>query len=197
MSSTSKSKPIRHRIDNFHRFEQVISQLIKDPTGFRLNPSPFSPETFSCRLRDAIKGYLANPDWTCTNNTSPINRISLSAVWDTVIVTHDGETVYIGPKINKPVEYTFSEPPRKALENLVNDWTATTYGNLKGQIVNSPSDDIIRSLVILLSQQTIPGPVNFTGTFNRELLNQLEQLHDIDVTDVPELGQTPAHTIVL
>lgn len=53
-----KDLPYRFREQQFRRYEEVIDQIVAVyPGRIEFNPSSFnlSPETFSCRLRDAVR----------------------------------------------------------------------------------------------------------------------------------------------
>lgn len=55
-----KGFPPPHKTESlFHRYEKIIQHLCeKFPEEVELDPAPFAPTTFSCRLRDAITSFL-------------------------------------------------------------------------------------------------------------------------------------------
>lgn len=183
--------PTRFSEPHFRRYESTILKFVQSyPNPLELDPSPFSPETFSTRFRDAVKGFLFNRSNLnpATHWNSLIPPSDLKTAWSHSISTHNGSKVYIGPKRLRPESYSFASglvEPNGTVEPTRQDSLATTQG-----IVSlDPADDVIRSFVTLLHTKAIAGPVRLEAStkerpVNEELVKELMLTHDVDYTKV-------------
>ena len=113
-SSTEYNVPSRFKEGSFRRFEQVLQTYVTQyPEALFVKPQGLSLETFSCRLRDAVKALRRNRHWNLSLSDQ------LESVWpDTVVAYHDGQ-VRIGRRTAKSLKGSF-EVVQNALTSSVN-----------------------------------------------------------------------------
>jgi hypothetical protein len=186
----SPKPPLRLSEGHFRRYEGVILQFVQSyPRPIEVDPSPFSPETFSTRFRDAVRSFLANRALPTASLhwASLINPDDLRIAWDGSISTHNGRKVFIGPKQQKPTTYSFGveavEPTGAARGLMAGGPTTGT------RTVVDPSDEVIRSFVTLLHGKVIQGPIRLEATdpqhpINIGLIDELMKTHDVDYDKV-------------
>ena len=109
MNPSTPILPHRFREDSFRRYERFISQVVHEYP----NPVTFTPsnsETFSCRMRDAMKS-LATNHWDCSFLPEFKN------VYPDLVVSQQGGDVVIGPR-NRVRDQKLNEPQVKAPSGL-------------------------------------------------------------------------------
>jgi len=131
----------------FRKYEDTINQFVRIiPTPSTIDPRPLTAETFSHRLRDAIKAYGFSV-WN-----SPINRDSLRKTFrlfgegGTWVINTDGELITVGPQKSSA---TLS--PRVSPLDIL--------GTYKDDVIDGSSTDICRALLVLLDREIITGPI--------------------------------------
>ena len=120
MNTPNPVLPHRFREDSFRRYERFISQAVHEYP----NPVTFTPsnsETFSCRMRDAMKSLSTN-HWDCPFLPEFKN------VYSDLVVSQQGGDVVVGPRnrvrkleevpVKEPSGLFFANSSLKVLESL-------------------------------------------------------------------------------
>lgn len=133
--------PHRFRYDSFLRYVNIIGKVQENfPRATTFTPSNFSAETVACRLRDAVKAFRLNKDWTHER----VSRQWIEEFWDEMMVAHNGKTVTVlkkGEKVPELIETS----------GITHTTTRIT--------LNEPTVPTLAACVVLLDAGVLTEPV--------------------------------------
>lgn len=122
LSSTESSVPARFKEGSFRRFESVLVRYMASyPVPLFVKPVGLTTETFTCRIRDAVKALMRNPQWSL--------RLAddCATHWERTTVSHDGTNVRIGPKVTKDFKGSY-EVVQNAMQGTERSSNEVTLG---------------------------------------------------------------------
>lgn len=131
--------PHRFRETSFRRYEPYIRQIVVAfPQPIIFDPSPLSPVTFSCRLRDAMTS-LSRYDWQTDVNKPKFQQIHPHLS----ICEYDGKII---ARSRKSADIKTLQPP--------------TDGTLT---LDTPTDELLQETAVKLHNRSLQGPVRVKG----------------------------------
>jgi len=140
--------PWRFRESSFRKYEQSIASIVKSwPLPVVFHPTS-SPETFSCRLRDAIKS-LREHQWPTT-----ILMSQFFAICDEIVVGVRGDTVIAGPEsvFNTRNQLDLFGPVEQSRFTFVNQLEATNFPMLEWLAKGFHERFLVEPIEIVVSQ---------------------------------------------
>lgn len=158
--------PSRFKESAFKRYEPYIDVVMRNfPSVVRLNPEPLSPETFSCRFRDAVKAVLKYnySTYLDLNKLRQIQPDMIVSMQETEIVIGDKDTI----KQNKeptPIGTLIHADAQPALEE-----------------VDSPGEKVLHAFCLLLSYQYLEQVT--VKNVDNTTLNLIAQSYDVELIE--------------
>lgn len=134
-------EPFHKSERNFRRYESLLKQILQAyPNPSFVKPEGLSIETVINRLRDAMK-YFLKSSWE-----SDITHAEMKRMVDAFVLTHDGSTIRIGPRIKEA-----DSVPGKIESNRANSLT-----------VERPTYLELQAFACLLQGNRLPMQVTFS-----------------------------------
>jgi hypothetical protein len=159
----SEKIPFQHSERMFRRYEGAIYTVVRNwPAPSFFSPGFFSPQTFMCRLRDAMNSLLIYK-WTSIVDPSllePINK-------EKTVTLVDG-MIRVGPREKGSLEVVEPEP--------IPTTTSPSY------TVHDPTDEDVQAFAHLLGRRRIVGPVVLINATEDSLTKALS--NDIAISEV-------------
>lgn len=118
-----------------------------------------SPETVTCRLRDAAHAFLSG-----TQTSPDVNTEQLRVVWPTYKVKHDGALVYVVSRAKQESE--------KQLD-------AVSEGERNVLATVEPNIDVLSAFALLLGLRVLSGQVRIKGQLSEQTTKLLSEAHDV------------------
>jgi len=168
------SKP-QYSESAFRTYEPYITSILASlPTATCINPYPRSPETFTHRLRDAIRAYV-NSTWL-----SPISRDLLRATFaffssgGTFIITYGQDPsgithVYVGPRAHHSIN-----PTGVRSANI-------TRPALPGEIDASEQPAVFAAFATLKNQDLVTGMITFCNVSDTQIKDVEENFPNVEL----------------
>lgn len=149
--------PHRFREHAFRRYEHYISQIVQEfPSTVSIDPSPLSPVTFSCRLRDAMVS-LDKCGWETS-----IDLLKFKDIYKKTMVCETDGIIVV-----KPRKHTTSYTPKP--KDI-------------GMVLSNPTQEQLHEVAQQLTNRTLMGPVRVLGIPIAQL-SKLSEKFDVHVAE--------------
>lgn len=151
------STPWRFTARSGLRYAKIIHKIVDTfPAILTIDPEGLSVETYSCRLRDAMRG-LAAEQW----HLPSLDFEKFLEVHSKVSVGIRNDKVVVGPRSELRAA--------KALPTV-----GVTAGSAKELTVSTTSAEIIKALAVLHHHRILSAPSRITGIVPAELIDGLD-----------------------
>lgn len=179
--SPSGALPHRFREAQFRRYEPIIKLIVDHyPTVQQFKPN-LSPETFSCRLRDAMRSFL-DLKWPSDKinhhrfrELYPHIVVAQRIVGDDTLILAGGRVEIKKPPLSPPFVVEQLQHSRADLENSPNGQQGLTIAS------SDASPDVIRALALLHHSRILTEPTIIKTILDPEEINGLKGMFDIAI----------------
>ena len=163
-----KSIPIRFSERAFLYYLPVIKEIVRGwPGPVAFSPGDLSLETFTCRLRDSIRGAVLY-HWTHPDIQPGI----LSSISDLLVLRQiDGKVIAGTFQTTKPIKTSTVS-------------TTTTIGTIVQPTItiDYKDQDVVHAAALLLSKRLLLGPLKLLNFIPDENATNLLNSYDIAIT---------------
>jgi hypothetical protein len=150
----------------FRRYEDTIELVVKNfPNAVTINPEPLAAITFSCRFRDAMRGFLQN------KYHSRIDYDKFSAIHPEIVTALRDKFVVIGKK-----------------SSIDSDVKPVSVGTvlraevlLASETIESPDEEVIKALCLLASKQVLQS-ITLSGVTLAQV-QAIAAFYDVEVME--------------